>query len=487
MRSQSDMNERIARRIFYGTVKIIDASPSRAYMGLGDCMLALLILSLITVAEARPNLVIIMADDLGWMDLGVQGNSAIDTPVLDAMAARGMRFSNGYAAAPVCSPTRAAMMTGLAPARLRITNHAPGHPEDFVPEGRPLSGAPWIRHLGLDHETIAERLKEAGYATGFVGKWHLSHRPRRSQTEPLEGQLRPEHQGFDLNVGGCSFGGPPSYFAPYRNPALKDGAEGEYLPDRLARECVDFIGQNRDQPFFLCWWNYSVHYPFQAPRDLVEKYDQRKGPGNENPTYSAMIEGMDRSIGLLFEALERHELREKTFVLFTSDNGSFGVDVAPLRGQKGYLWEGGLRVPWIVEWPGVVPAGVTCGVPVISMDVYPTLLELAGLEPRKVLDGLSLVSLLKGTGPLRRNTLYFHYPNYAFHKRNRLGSAIREGDYKLIRRYDDGSLELYDLSNDLGERINLADELPLFAQRLNGKLARWLGKVGAAMPQQPSP
>ncbi len=418
------------------------------------------------------------------MDLHVQGNERLDTPVLDQLARDGMRFTDGYAAAPVCSPTRAAMMTGLAPARLQITNHAPGHPAGMVPKGRTLAGADWIRHLALNYETIGERLSEAGYATGFVGKWHLSYRPRRAQEGPRETELRPEHQGFDVNIGGCDRGGPPSYFEPYRIPALASRREGEYLPDRLADECVAFLRENRDGPFFLNWWPYSVHYPFEAPEALIKKYEARRGPGNENPTYSAMIEGMDRSIGRVLKALREMDLEENTFVLFKSDNGSFGVDVAPLRGQKGYLWEGGIRVPWIVRWPGKVAPGTVSAEPVISMDVYATLLDLAGLRPRKALDGVSLLPLLTKGTPLDREALYFHYPNYAFHKQNRLGSVIREGDYKLIRRYEDGALELYHLASDLGEERNLIGELPELARRLDAKLGRWLAETQANFPVQ---
>lgn len=454
---------------------------------LNSCLLALAMMIGVADVEAGrlPNIVVIMADDMGWMDLHVQGNTVLDTPVLDQMAADGIRFTDGYAAAPVCSPTRAAMMTGLAPARLRITNHAPGHKEGFVPEGSSLAGARWTRHLDLSYETIAERLQEAGYTSGFVGKWHLSHRPSDASGGPTEEDLRPEHQGFSLNVGGCSRGGPPSYFAPYRIPAIEEREKGEYLPDRLAEECIDFIREHRQGPFFLNWWNYSVHYPFEAPSDLVEKYQAKVGPGNENPVYSAMIEGMDRSIGRVISELDALGLRENTLLIFKSDNGSFGVDVAPLRGQKGYLWEGGIRVPWIVRWPGVVTSGRVSDVPVISMDLFPTLLEVAGLKPEKKLDGVSLLGLLRGADELPRSTLFFHYPNYAFHNRNRLGSAVREGNYKLIRRYDDDSRELYDLVADIGETTDLAKRLPLVVQRLDAKLDAWLDDVNAAYPFRP--
>jgi len=435
-------------------------------------------------ASDRPNIVVIMADDFGWKDLHCYGNKRLDTPNLDRLAAQGTRFTDGYAAAPVCTPTRAAMMTGQSPARLAITNHAPGNGEGFRLPGSNLQAAEWSTFLPLTHETIAERLQFAGYQTGFVGKWHLSHRKGRDDAGKFEPRLRPEHQGFDLNIGGCSYGGPPSYFAPYRIPAINDGPEDEYLPDRLADECIRFVKQSDDKPFFLSWWNYSVHYPFQAPQDLIEKYKNRAGPGISNPTYAAMIEGMDRAIGRFLKWLDDSGHADNTFLIFTSDNGSWGTNIAPLRGQKGHLWEGGIRVPWIIRWPGKIKPATTSSTPIISTDVFPTILEVAGLEPRKnqILDGVSLIPLLTQSVPLQRDALYFHYPNYAFHKKNRLGSAIRAGHYKLILRYDDNSVELYDLKSDIGETKNLAKREPLVADRLRAQLEDWLQNSKAKLP-----
>ena len=433
------------------------------------CGLLLLVLSACpTFAAERPNIVVIMADDFGWMDLHCYGNERLDTPNLDRLAEQGMRFTDGYAAASVCTPTRAAMMTGQSPARLAITNHAPGNGKNFRLPGSNLQSAEWSTFLPLEHETIAERLHEAGYATGFVGKWHLSYRKGRDENGPFEPRLRPEHQGFDLNIGGGSNGGPPSYFSPYRIPALESGPKGEYLPERLADECISFVKQHKDKPFFLNWWNYSVHYPFEAQEDLIEKYKKRIGPGIKNPIYAAMIEGMDRAIGRFLKELDAAGLADNTLVIFTSDNGAWGTDIRPLRGQKGHLWEGGIRVPWIARWPGHVKAGSLSSTPIISTDTYPTILEVAGLEPKpgKVLDGVSIVPVLKQTGNLDRDALFFHYPNYAFHKQNRLGSAIREGHHKLILRYDDNSVELYDLESDIGEQTNLASAQPELARRL---------------------
>ncbi len=428
-----------------------------------------------------PNIVVILADDLGWMDLHCQGNPLLDTPQLDRLAKQGMRFTDAYAAAPVCTPTRAAMMTGKSPARLAITNHAPGHRPGFVPKGQDLAEAETLTYLPLGEVTIAERLKNAGYATGFIGKWHLSHRKGADANGPWEPQLRPEHQGFDLNIGGCDRGGPPSFFEPYGIPNIPPRRKGDYLPERLADECISFLRTNQAKPFFLCWWDYSVHYPIQAPEQLIQKYRQR--PGVKDPAYAAMIEGMDTAIGRVLQELDFLGLATNTLVLFTSDNGSlFGNE--PLRANKGFLYEVGIRVPWIVRWPGIVKPGSTCSVPVISTDTYSTLLEAAGLKPvpEQAPDGESLLPLLRQTGSLQRKALYFHYPNYAFHQRNRLGGAIREGDFKLIRNYDDDSLELYNLAADLGETRNLSATHPEMTQRLTAKLESWLKSSGARMP-----
>jgi len=445
---------------------------------------AALVLAIPAAAAPPPNIVVIMADDLGWQDLHCQGNKRLDTPALDQLAAEGMRFTDAYAAAPVCSPTRAAMMTGQAPGRLGLTNHAPGNKDGFSREGSGLSEPPTERNLALSYVTIAERLSAAGYATAHIGKWHLSYVPRKNKQPPLELDLRPEHQGFDVNIGGCFRGGPPSYFAPYRIPALPDGEEGEYLPERLASEAIGYVRKNKDRRFFLSWWPYSVHYPMQAREDLIAKYRKRQGPGVKDPVYAAMIEGMDTEIGRFLKELDDLGLRDNTLVIFKSDNGGYNGDNRPLRGFKGMLLEGGIRVPWIVRWPGKIAPGTTCDTPVISMDCYPTLLEAAGLEPtpNHPVDGLSLMPLLTQKGGLNRDAIYFHYPNWAFHKRNKLGGVIRERDYKLIKRYGDGALELFNLKSDIGERKNLAAKSPKLAARLEKKLEAWLREIDARMP-----
>ena len=429
---------------------------------------------------SKPNVLLILIDDLGWMDLHCQGNARLDTPHVDRLARQGMRFTDAYAASPVCSPTRASIVTGLAPARLQLTTHISNR--KFIPEGAALAPAETLDHLPLEQTTIAERLRDAGYATAFFGKWHLAGVPGRDG-EGLT-KFYPEHQGFGINLGGCAHGGPPSFFAPYRIHNLPDGPEGEYLPDRLAAETIKFIRGSRDKPFFVALWNYTVHWPMQAPAALVAKYAKRLGPGIKDARYAGMIEAMDGAMGRIFAALDDGGIAEETLVIFTSDNGAFlGVgDIRPLRLGKGYLYEGGIRVPLIVRWPGRVSADALCKTPVVSADLYPTILAATGLEPNKELDGVNLVPLLTGRKVLESRSLYFHYPNYAWHKQNRLGSAVREGKYKLIERFDDDSLELYDLEADLGEQTNLAGKLPDVAARLHGKLRHWRAETGAALP-----
>ena len=433
-----------------------------------------------TVTHAEtPNIVLIMVDDLGWMDLACQGNRLVETPHLDRLAGQGMRFTNAYAAAPVCSPTRAAMLTGKSPARLQITNHIPDQPR-FAPDNAKLLSAPMRDHLPLDEVTLSERLLQSGYATGFFGKWHLAGRG-----DPA---FYPDRQGFQINVGGCALGGPPSFFDPYRIPTLPDRRPGEYLPDRLVDEAIGFMTTSRDQPFFVCLWTYTVHWPMEAPQALLKKYADRTGPGLNDTRYGAMIEAMDGAIGKLLTELDRLELTDNTLVVFTSDNGGFGgvADNRPLRAEKGHLYEGGLRVPQIVRWPKVVRAGSECDVPVVSMDIYPTLLDAAHV-PRKdneAPDGENLLPLLTETGSLTRDDIYFHYPNYAFHGSNRLGGAVRSGRYKLIEFFEDDSLELYDLTNDLSETRNLATEKPEIASQLQQRLAKWRQATATSMPSR---
>jgi len=453
----------------------------------------------LAAAPAPPNVVLILIDDLGWMDLACQGNRLVETPSIDRFAREGIRFTDAYAAAPVCSPTRASILTGLSPARLQITNHIPDQ-KRFVPQDPVLLPAPMINHLPLEQTTIAERLKAAGYRTGFIGKWHLSEHGSVRNGGLGDARYAPEHQGFDVNIAGCAYGGPPSFFAPYRIHNLPDGPAGEYLPDRLAAESIRFMKEASSdrRPFMLFLWNYTVHWPMQAPQKLLQKYATRTGPGLNDTRYGAMIEAMDLAIGRVLKSIDELGLRDDTLVIFTSDNGAFGGvgDNRPLRRDKGWLYEGGIRVPLIIRWPGVTQAGRKCSVPVISTDFYATLLEAAGVplqdpeadgnQEDRPQDGLSLVPLLRGGSSLERRSLYFHYPNYAFHRANRLGGAIREGRWKLIENFDDGSLELYDLSRDLSEQHNVTAGNPELAQAMRGRLAAWRRSSGAAMPRPAS-
>ncbi len=430
----------------------------------------------------RPNVVLVLVDDLGAFDVGCYGNPAVHTPRIDAFSREGVRFTDGYAAAPVCSPTRASIMTGKSPARIRITNHAPDS-ERFWPDDPILEPAPMLDRLPLEEVTLAEHLSAAGYDTAFMGKWHLAPQRVDDATEWF-----PDQQGFDINLGGNGAGGPGRFFAPYRFPNLESRVDGEYLPYRLGEEAVAFLENQADDddPFFLALWHYTVHWPIEAPEELVESYTARGGqPGIKMPEYAAMTEALDQVFGRVLDALERSGQAEDTVVIFTSDNGALlsVADLGPLRKAKGYLYEGGLRVPFMVRWPGVTEPGRVDSTPVVSTDLFPTILSACGVAlPEDYCgDGADLRDLLAGDA-LDRTALHFHYPNYAWHRSNRLGGAIRAGQYKLIERFDDGSVELYDLERDLGEETDLAPQEPELAEELRGQLEAWRQRVDAAMP-----
>jgi arylsulfatase A-like enzyme len=449
------------------------------------CLLCLALAGCALAPEprARPNVVLVLVDDLGWSDLGCYGNPAVDTPRIDAFCAESLKLTDAYSAAPVCSPTRASIMTGRAPARLRITNHLPDQ-ERFLPDDPLLLSAACEDRLALEYETLAEHLLRAGYCTAFMGKWHLA-----PQDTPDEAQFYPDRQGFELNLGGNGWGGPGrSFFAPYEFPNLVSKSAGEYLPYRIGDEAVDYIAARAgdEQPFFLALWHYTVHWPMDAPAELVAKYEARGVQrGIEDARYAGMTEALDQVFGRVLDALDAAGLAEDTLVIFTSDNGALDsvADNRPLRGAKGDLYEGGLRVPALVRWPGVVAPGRVDATPVISTDLFATILAAAGVArpPDDPGDGTSLVPLLRG-GALERDALFFHYPNYAWHRSNRLGGAIRVGSHKLIERFDDGSLELYDLAADLGETRDLAVVEPELAAELQRRLAAWRADVNAAMP-----
>ena len=448
----------------------------------------ILMCSVCHAGAVPPNIVMVMVDDLGLYDLHCYGYKAVDTPNADKLAEEGMLFRKAYSGSTVCTPSRAAVISGQAPARLHLTNHISN--EHFEPENPVLLNAPEVTALPPETVTFAEKLRDAGYACGFFGKWHLSRQRTDGSNRVVDEATQPDNQGFENNVGGNGNGGPAGgWFSPYRNPYLPDGPEGEYLPERLANEAVAYMEANKDKPFLIAMWNYTVHSPLETTQELTEKYKARKKAGGRvgNPVYAGMVEAADGVLGRLVEKIDELGLRDNTLVVFTSDNGGFNYGVTdnpPLRGTKSWLYEGGLRIPLIVRWPGKVQPGSTSDEPVSHLDYFPTFLEVAGIpvEPDQVLDGESMVPVLTGKGGFKRDALYFHYPNYAWHARNRLGGAIIEGDYKLLNWYDDDSVELYNLSTDPSETQDLAAQKPELAERLKGKFKKWLDKVDANMP-----
>jgi arylsulfatase A-like enzyme len=433
-------------------------------------------------ADDRPNVVFVLIDDLGWTDFGCFGSDLYQTPELDRLARDGMKFTAAYSACTVCSPTRAAFLTGKYPARLHVTDWIPGqmpaNPKMLVPD--------WTKYLPHDEVTIAELFKKAGYATASIGKWHLGGE-----------EYYPETHGFDVNLGGTHMPEPPSFISPYRNnrfpdgiPTLPDGPKGEYMSDRLAEEAVKFMTASKDKPFFLYLPHFAVHLPIQGRPDLVEKYQaiKRAGLRHQNAGYAAMVESVDLSIGRIRKALGDLKLDQKTILIVTSDNGGRipTTSNVPLRAGKGSAYEGGVRVPLIVLWPGVTKPGSVSDVPVMTIDYYPTIAEIAGLamDPKHTPDGVSLVPLLKQTGKLARDALFWHYPHHQHYQQEGAMpySAVRQGRWRLIEFFDDGAVELYDLDTDVGERRNLYQTYPDVAGRLRQRLAEWRREVGAQLP-----
>jgi arylsulfatase A-like enzyme len=451
----------------------------------------------ISAAARGPNVIFILMDDLGWTDLTCYGSSFYETPNLDRLAARGMRFTSAYAACNVCSPTRASIMTGKYPARLGLTDWIPGRADN--PQQKLKRPVPADR-LPLEEVTLGEAFKQAGYTTAFIGKWHLGP----------EG-FYPQDQGFELSIAANNRGSPPSYFPPYNLPNLSDGPKEEYLTDRLTTEAVKFIEQAKDKPFLLYFSHYAVHNPQQAKPALVEKYTRKlasrppaSGPEfkpeganqarqiQNRPVYAAMVESMDDSIGRISAQLAALGLEGNTVIVFTSDNGGLSTSEGlptsnlPLRAGKGWHYEGGVRDPLIVVWPGVTKPGSVNDAPVISTDYYPTLLEIAGLpaRPQQHRDGVSFASLLKG-GTRPDRALFWHYPHYS-NQGGRPGSAVRLGSYKLIEWFEDMRVELFDVKADIGEQRDLAASMPAKAAELRDMLHRWRGEIGARMPE-PNP
>jgi len=448
----------------------------------------------------RPNVVFFLVDDLGWNNTGSYGSRFYDTPNVDELAEEGVQFTDAYSASPVCSPSRAAIMTGKHPVRVGITDWIKGMPLNKA-KNPGLQPPEDLHHMPLEEVTLAEAFKEQGYKTFYAGKWHLGIKP----------EYWPEHQGFDINKGGHHKGSPPGgYYAPYENPRLEDGPQGEYLTDRLGDESVDFLESVDDQPFLLYLSFYTVHGPIQG----CEKYDAlyrekkknlpdqgqvrvRQEHGTQtrlnqsHPKYAAMVRSMDENVGKVVDKLKQLGLAKNTIIVFTSDNGGLTTtrrgagptSVLPLRAGKGWCYEGGVRVPLIVKGPGI-EEGKTCRHPVTGMDFYPTLLDLVGfpLKEQQHPDGQSFADYLRNPDKGSDKTIVWHYPHY--HGSTwRPGSAIRHNQWKLIEWYEDQTVELYNLDQDLGEQIDLSWKYPEITRALREKMHRYIKQRGGKYPE----
>ncbi|MEO0415952.1 MAG: sulfatase [Verrucomicrobiota bacterium] len=458
-------------------------------------------LSFTASANDKLNFVLVLVDDMGWVDLACQGSDYYKTPHIDKLAAEGTRFTHGYAASAVCSPTRSAVQTGKYPARTGVTDWIrsrfqrggigtpEANPTEFVgAKNRQLLCPPnpyWMEH---EEVTIAEALKPAGYQSAYIGKWHLG-----------DDAWYPEGQGYDINIGGCDYGQPPSFFDPYNQPnhkhemiragipGLPGRKEGEFLTHREADEAATLIKKwaKDDQPFFLNLGNYAVHTPIQALPEVAAKYEQ-EGKAPVHAKYAAMVESVDDAIGTIVTTLEETGQLDNTVIIFTSDNGGLDrndapTDNAPLRSGKGYHYEGGIRVPFIVRWPGVAKAGVVSDTPVNSIDIFPTIMEAAGIEHQGTIDGISLVDHLRG-GEIERDVMTWHFPHY---RHGSPYSIIRKGDWKLIHHWE-GQNELFNLKEDPSEETDLAAKESEKVEALKAELISELEKQGAKIPR-PNP
>lgn len=451
--------------------------------------IAILVLVVSSQARAvepdRPNVIFILADDLGYTDLGCYGSKYYETPNIDRLAAEGVRFTDGHTCGSNCQPSRAALLAGQYGPRTGV--YTVGSIDRFNWQSRPLRPVDNVTHLPLEKVTIADTLKKAGYATGMFGKWHLGDDARH----------HPSKRGFDeaIESSGVHF--------DFKTDPPVDYPPGQYLADFLTDRAVDFIKRHQDGPFFLYLPHFGVHSPHQAKPKLVNRFQGKPAAGSHHdPTYAAMIASVDESVGRIMETLDQLSLTEKTLVIFSSDNGGVGgygsiglthkdgiTDNAPLKGGKGTFYEGGTRVPFIFRWKGTIAPGGTQQVPIIGVDLYPTLVELAGAAPPPdyKLDGESLAGLLtRDESSLSRDAIYWHFPGYLGFGddqwRTTPVGAIRAGDWKLMEFFEDGHLELYNLKQDLGETRNLAESSPDQARRLHEKLIAWRKSVGAKMP-----
>jgi arylsulfatase A-like enzyme len=433
----------------------------------------------------KPNVLFILVDDLGWKDLGCYGSDFYETPNIDQLRSEGMMFSNAYSAAPVCSPTRASILTGKNPAHLQFTGHITRIGRHRYPEHGRIIPPDDKMHVELDEIMIPEALSGLGYASISIGKWHVGD----------EEKYFPTHQGFDINIAGYEDGSPPTYWGPYEidrdwNNVIKnlpDRKAGEYLTDRLTDEAIQFIRDNRQGPFFTYLSYYAVHTPLEAPDSLVKKYEAKlkSQPVQKSATYAAMIEKVDDNVGRLLAEIDNLGLTENTIVIFYSDNGgtSEATINTPLREGKGYLYEGGIRVPLIFKWPGRIRPASRCDVPVISEDLLPTITDMVGkgTQTPADVDGISLLPLLeeKPAG-LERDALCWYYPHYS-PQAQMPGYAIRKGDYKLIEHYDPPKVELFHLANDISESDNLAEKMPGKVAELKASYEDWLKRMSPVL------
>lgn len=442
-----------------------------------------------------PNIVFFVADDLGQRDLGCFGSTFYETPSLDQLASEGVRFENAYAACPVCSPTRASLITGRYPQRTGITDYIGAAQPANWKRNTPHLPAPYAEQLELNELTFAELLKAKGYATFFAGKWHLGGTG-----------FSPEDQGFDINLGGLEKGGPyggDKYFSPYGNPKLPDGPKGEHLPDRLATEATRFMEQHRNHPFLVYLPFYDVHTPLMARADLKAKYEQKRQQlsktdlfaeepprkvrmSQDHAVYGGMVEAMDQAVGKVLAKLRDLQLDDKTLVIFTSDNGGLSTSEgsptsnAPLRAGKGWLYEGGIRTPLIVRWTGVIPPNRTETTRVISPDLFATIMDAVSVEigSKNLIDGVSLLPLLTEQTPLPERSLFWHYPHYG-NQGGAPGAAVIDGDWKLIEWFDSHTIELFNLQTDPSETKNLAATQPDRVKSLSDRLQAWQNEVQA--------
>lgn len=439
--------------------------------------------------EKKANIILILVDDLGWKDLQSQGSSFYQTPNIDKLSEAGFTFTNAYASASNCAPSRACLMSG---------QYTPRH--GIYTVGSSKRGKSNLRKLipttnkTILHDSvisIADELKNAGYTTASIGKWHIGE-------DPIS-------QGFDINIGGTKLGHPKSYFSPYKNKNLEDKTDGEYLTDRLTTEAIQFIEKNKEEKFFLYLPYFTVHSPYQAKENLVSKYDSLKTDnGQNNAVYAGMVEALDNNIGRIIKALDSLNLSKETMVIFTSDNGGVSriSSQAPLKYGKGSYYEGGIRVPMMIKWPSKIEPNIKSDEAVINLDIYPTILSVAGISKQetKILDGQSLMPLLtNGKDALEERALFWHFPiylqstNFQFQDgrdsffRTRPGSVIRKGKWKLHEYFEDGSFELYDLENDIGEEKNLVDEFPEIKEDLFQLLNEWRTEMQADIPNEINP